>query len=233
MAVTLYNSISAVSVSTSEISILTGTTTLTDSTDAGIYRLWLDVGSASLAKGDEFIVKIKEKCLSGGTQRILDQRIISHADGNIAVFPPVMLIHGWNMTIQKLSGTDRNWTAAIRKSGSCTQSHSLSAVSISTTEISIVTGTAAPQANTTEGVYQVFIDGITSAVAKSDQFRFRCMEKVLSAGTQREVFPVEIYGAQSEMVYTPMMDLKEGWDVTLDKLAGTDRSFTASIRKAA
>ena len=233
MAVTLYDYMSAVSVSTSEISILTGTTTLTDSTDAGIYRLWLDVGAASLVKGDEFIVKIKEKCLSGGTQRILDQRIISHTDGNIAVFPPVMLLHGWNMTIQKISGTDRNWTAAIRKSGSCTQYNSLSAVSISTSEISLLSGTTTLQANTTEGVYQVIVDGITSAVAKSDQFRFRCMEKVLSGGTQREVFPVEIYGAQSEMIYTPMMDLLEGWDYTLIKLAGTDRSFTASVRKAA
>lgn len=232
MAVTTYDSMSAVTVGTTELSILTGTTTLTDSTDAGIYRLWLDVGAASLAKGDEFLVRIKEKCLSGGTQRILDQRIISHTDGDIAVFPPVMLIHGWNMTIQKLSGTDRAWTAVIRKSGGCTEYDSLSAVLVSTTELSLLSGTTTLQSDTTAGVYQVIVDGITSAVGKSDQFRLRCKEKLLT-GTQRVVFPCAIYGTQSEMIYTPMMDLLDGWDYTLIKLAGTDRNFTASIRKAA
>lgn len=80
--------------------------------------------------------------------------------------------------------------------------------------------------------YQCFVD--VSAMANGDSFRFRAYEKVLSAGTQRTVFEAVLTDAQIDGAFVaPSLILLHGWDMTLTKLAGTDRSFDWSIRKVA
>jgi hypothetical protein len=117
MAVTQYDSISAVSISTTEISILTGTSTLTDSTDAGAYSLAVDGIAAAMAKGDEFEVRIYDKVLTGSTRRLVFSARLADAQSEIFVTPTLMLVHSWNMTLKKIAGTDRNFDASIRKAG--------------------------------------------------------------------------------------------------------------------
>lgn len=103
--------------------------------------------------------------------------------------------------------------------------------SISTTEYSIaVPGT--PAAQTTDGVFQFWID--FSAMTATEQYRIRLYEKYDSGGTQRLVEEWILTGAQSKpMMVIPSMILGEGWDVTVTKLAGTDRTIAWSIRKIA
>jgi hypothetical protein len=113
-----------------------------------------------------------------------------------------------------------------------TEFDNISAVTISTTEISILTGTSTLTDSTTPGCYQLFVDGVAAGMAKGDVFEVRILEKVLSTGTRREIFAARMNGAQTEPLVTPPLMLLNGWNMTLKKIAGTDRAFDASIRKA-
>jgi len=101
---------------------------------------------------------------------------------------------------------------------------------IGTTEWSLPADSAGPTAQTTDGVYQVWID--FANLAAGDQYRVRLYEKYDSSGTQRLVEGWTVTGAQSKpLMAMPSMILGEGWDVTVTKLAGTDRTIYWSIRR--
>lgn len=104
--------------------------------------------------------------------------------------------------------------------------------SISGTEYSLPNNTtyAGGSAITVDGVYQVLID--FSALQSTETYEFKMYEKVQSAGTQR-VFEYACYvGVQQQPhLITPPFILMHGWDVTLKKLAGTDRTIAWCIRK--
>lgn len=101
--------------------------------------------------------------------------------------------------------------------------------SISTTEWSLNTNTSGPDADTTDGVFQVFLD--LSAMAAGDQYQIRIYEKCRSASTQRVIYESIITGTMAPTWVSPSLILMHGWDVTLKKLAGTDRTLEWSIRK--
>jgi hypothetical protein len=101
---------------------------------------------------------------------------------------------------------------------------------ISTTEHSLITDTAGPDVNTTPGVYQAFLD--LNALAAGDTFVFKVYEKVRTGDTQRAVLEATFTGVQSTPVWvSPSMVLGVGWDMTLDKIAGTDRTINWRISK--
>lgn len=103
---------------------------------------------------------------------------------------------------------------------------------ISTTEYSLPGDAAGPTSQTTDGVFQVFID--FANMAAGDQYRIRLYEKYDAGGTQRLCEEWILTGAQSKPMFVlPTFVLGEGWDVTVTKLAGTDRSILWSIRKIA
>ena len=84
---------------------------------------------------------------------------------------------------------------------------------------------------TDDGIYQVFLE--LAAMAAGDQYRIKVKEKVTSAGTQRIVYEAVVTGAQPGPWVSPSLILIHGWDVTMTKLAGTDRSISWSIRQVA
>ena len=102
---------------------------------------------------------------------------------------------------------------------------------VSTTELSIVSGTSTLQNITTAGAYQLYVD--TSTMAKADEFRIRIYEKVRSADTKRVVQSWSLLGAQGENFVTPTLMLLNGWDFTIVRTAGADRTVTASVRTIA
>jgi hypothetical protein len=103
---------------------------------------------------------------------------------------------------------------------------------ISTTEYSLPGDASGPTSQTTDGVFQFFID--FSAMTVTEQYRIRLYEKYDSGGTQRLVEEWILMGAQSKPMFVmPTFVLGEGWDVTVLKLAGTDRAIYWSIRKIA
>lgn len=114
-----------------------------------------------------------------------------------------------------------------------TEAFSISAVTIGVTEWSIVNNSSSIATSTAAGWYCCLID-FGTAIAAGDTFEFKVYEKVLSGGTQRLVYSFPVTGVQSAPIWpSPTLPLMWGWDMTLKKLAGTDRAISASIRKAA
>jgi hypothetical protein len=112
-----------------------------------------------------------------------------------------------------------------------TEYKTFNAVTVGATELSIVSGTTTLATDTTAGVFQLFVDPFNMALG--DSYIFRVYEKVLSTGTKRQLFSMTLTDGQVEALVTPALHLRNGWDMTIQKLAGTDRAFTASIRQAA
>lgn len=110
--------------------------------------------------------------------------------------------------------------------------YELDGVTVGSTELSIVSGTTSLQTITTPGYYQLWVDA--GNMAKGDEFKIRMYEKVEATGGTKKVFlQVTLSDAQSEPFVSPTFHLRNGWDMTIQKIAGTDRAFDASIRSAA
>lgn len=102
---------------------------------------------------------------------------------------------------------------------------------VGATEHSCTTDTSGPDSDTTDGVFQVFLD--VSDMVAGDQLQVRIYEKVRSGDTQRIVYEAILTGAQSQPIWvSPSLVLLHGWDVTLDALAGTI-TVNWSIRQVA
>lgn len=102
---------------------------------------------------------------------------------------------------------------------------------IGTTELSITLNSTSgvPAAKTDKGTMSLFLD--VNALVAGDQFVVTLYDKARSADTQRKVATWYLTGAQAEPIFvTPPMMIGEGWDFTLKKLAGTDRTITSEVR---
>ncbi|NCU02230.1 hypothetical protein GXC69_12045, partial [Candidatus Macondimonas diazotrophica] len=93
MALTEVYTLNAVTVGSTELSIVSGTTTLQSVTTDGFFGLVLD--AATMTLGDEFRVRVYEKALSGSTQRVLFEVLLAHAQPTLLVTPMIPLLHGW------------------------------------------------------------------------------------------------------------------------------------------
>lgn len=112
-----------------------------------------------------------------------------------------------------------------------TEAFELDGVTVGSSELSILSGTTTLQTNTTAGVYQLFIDA--GNMAKGDEFRVKIYEKVeATGGAKKQIYAWSLLGVQTSIFVTPSFMLMNGWDMTLQKIAGTDRAFDASVRKA-
>lgn len=81
-------------------------------TDDGVYQVFLD--TSDMVQGDQLQVRIYEKCRSTDTQRIIYEAILTGTMADSWVSPSLILLHGWDVTLDALSGTITvNWS--IRK----------------------------------------------------------------------------------------------------------------------
>ena len=99
---------------------------------------------------------------------------------------------------------------------------------VSTTELSITGGSSSIQTQTTPGIYELRIS--KANFAKGDKFVVREYEKVTSGGAQESRIIGTIQGAQAEPIIIPGVHLRHGWDFTIIRTAGADRTVTASVR---
>jgi hypothetical protein len=104
---------------------------------------------------------------------------------------------------------------------------------VSTTEHSMTTDTAGPDADVTSGIFQAFVD--LNALAAGDVFEFKAYETVAtSGGTQRVIYSARFANAQAHPIWvSPTLVLGVGWDMTLKKLTGTDRAIVWRIARIA
>ncbi len=116
MAISEPYELDGVTVGATELSIVSGTTSLQTITDDGVYQLWVD--AYAMAKGDEYRIKAYEKVEgTGGTKKVFAQWTLLGVQSEIFVTPSFVLINGWDFTITKIAGTDRAFDASIRRLG--------------------------------------------------------------------------------------------------------------------
>lgn len=102
--------------------------------------------------------------------------------------------------------------------------------SISTTEYSLVNNSTSLASITTDGVFQLFLD--LNALTVTEVYELKVYEKVTSSATQRVVYNVRFSGVQGNPNWvSPSLVLIHGWEMTLDKISGTDRTILWSIRQ--
>jgi len=88
--------------------------TKTDQTTDGIFQLVIDCNA--VANGDEFRVRLYERISSAGTTRIAEEWVIANLPSSPLWFTPaVILMHGWEFSLQKILGTDRAIPWSIRQ----------------------------------------------------------------------------------------------------------------------
>ena len=103
---------------------------------------------------------------------------------------------------------------------------------VSTTEWSMTTNTAGPDADTSSGLFQAFVD--LNALVFGDVFEFVVYEKCRTGDTQRKVYSARFANAQAAPIWaSPALILGVGWDMTLKRIGGTDRAINWRISKAA
>jgi hypothetical protein len=114
-----------------------------------------------------------------------------------------------------------------------TEPFAVSQVVTTATEWSMTTDTAGPDLETSDGVFQVFLD--LADMVSGDELQIRIYEKVQSGDQQRIVYQSNLIGPQSPPIWvSPSLVLMHGWDVTLNQMAGTANiTITGSIRKVA
>lgn len=101
-------------VGTTEYDLPSGSTTLSSQTDDGIYQVFIDLNA--LTSTEEYRLRIYEKVQSSGTQRVVQEVVISGAQTEpVYVTPALLLLHGWTVTLKKNQGTDRTIPYSIRK----------------------------------------------------------------------------------------------------------------------
>ncbi len=229
MATTLYVEGSE-TVSVTEWSLTTDSAGPDVDTTDGLFQCFLDL--SALASADEYVFKVYEKVQSASTQRLIYSSNINwlnHAP--IFVSPPFLLLYGWDMTLDRVSGADAAITWSIRR-----QSPTITVTEVSETvggtEWSFVTDSAGPDTATDDLIGQCFLD--LNALTGTDEFSVKIYEKVQVADTQRVVWQKSLIGPQNPPVLVfPCLDFMNGWDLTVDKIAGTDRAIDGSIRKVA
>jgi hypothetical protein len=104
------------SISTTEYSFVNGSTSVATETSDGAFQLIVDVNA--MAAGDQYEFFLREKATSGGTQRLNSLGVLTGAQASPTFTTGVwILLHGWDFTAKKISGTDRTLLWSIRKSG--------------------------------------------------------------------------------------------------------------------
>jgi hypothetical protein len=216
-------------VGTTELSVSGGASSIQSQTDDGVFELFVDFGV--MTSGDKFAVAMYEKVLSGGVQRKLQLGVVTGAQIQPFKSPGFLLLHGWDFSLQKLAGTDRAVTASIRKATGTTISQAFGITpTISTSEFSYVNNSTTIATSTSAGLYQAFFDPVAN-LAGGDSFVAALREKVRAADSQRKFNLRRLIGAQSQLFVTPGMGLLNGWDFTMQRLAGADRAIAGSIRR--
>ena len=79
-------------------------TSASPQTGDGVYQIFLDV--SDMVTGDELQIRVYEKVQSADTQRIVFQsNLIGPQSPPIWVSPSLILLHGWDVTLDAIAGT--------------------------------------------------------------------------------------------------------------------------------
>lgn len=87
---------------------------LAEITTDGVYQVFLDV--STLVGADLFRIRVYEKCRAGDTQRVVYEAFIGGPQAcPVWVSPALILMHGWDVSLYKVSTTSRVILWSIRQ----------------------------------------------------------------------------------------------------------------------
>jgi hypothetical protein len=93
----------SVAVGASEISLVSGSTTLQNVTDDVASEVHLSL--SSMGATDHVLFKIKEKVRSGDSQEVYEEiPVFGNGVPTMIIYLPILL-HGWDVTMTQISGT--------------------------------------------------------------------------------------------------------------------------------
>lgn len=114
MALSTFATQTALSVSTTELSIISGTSSLaTDLTD-GWFCCNVDLSNVVL--GDTFEIRFYNTVRASGTKRVVQCWTFYNAQGTdsaIFISPSFLCLHGFDFTLKRTAGADRTMDCAI------------------------------------------------------------------------------------------------------------------------
>ena len=90
-------------ISTTEYSVVAESTTLAGSNADGVYQIFFDLSDMTVS--DELQVRIYEKVRAADTQRIVYQTNVFGPQSAALVFPALVLMHDWDVTLDAIAGT--------------------------------------------------------------------------------------------------------------------------------
>lgn len=101
-------------ISTTEYSLVNNSTTLANDTNAGVFQFFID--TINLTATDRYECKIYEKITSGGTKRVVTTAyLVLNSAEPIVVFPALVLMEGWDITLKRIAGADRTLLWSLRQ----------------------------------------------------------------------------------------------------------------------
>lgn len=107
--------------------------------------------------------------------------------------------------------------------------YSQSSQTIGATEYSLTNNSTTIATKTDNVVISIWLE--CNNMIAGDEYEIALQEKSISGGTQRRIVIGDIIGLQADLIWiSGPFHVGVGWDVTVKKIAGTDRAFSWSIR---
>lgn len=221
-------------VTTDEWSLTADSTTIATQTADAVVQAWIDL--SAMVRGDAFIIRAYEKVRSADSAAQIFEHVVRNQQSDpLYVTPAMLLMHGWDFTLERFpaTGSDRAITWGIRGLGGTPTESSEGSATMTTSEYFIQSESTTKTKQTTAGIYQLWLD--VTALAKNDVFEVKCTEEARAADTTEQVaYRAELWGIKTQKAWvSPALALMNGWEFSIDKIAGTDRAIPYSLRKLA
>lgn len=200
------------------------TTPSYQTTDAWVQ---VELDLVNLVAGDEFLFRIYER-VDGTNARVICEATLGGTNKPWRS-PAFLLSNGYEVSLDKISATDRTitWSLCTAPPSSITVVND--SASISTTEYGLFSDSTTIAYQTTDGVMQTFVD--LSNMAVGDEYVVRVYEKV-DGTNARVVYSKTLKGTQSKAWVCPARFVGNGYEVTVQRTAGADRTILWSTRLA-
>jgi hypothetical protein len=181
---------------------------------------------SALAAGDRFQVAAYEK-VGAGLLRAVFSRVFEGPVLEGLVVRDMFVGEAYDLTAMKLAGTDRTIRATSYLFAPASPALAPGSATVGSSRISLITGTTtlAPQA--TRRRLQVWLD--PSAMAAGDEYLLIVWAPA-GGGAALPIYRSRLRGARATLFWTPTLTVGEAWDVTLEKVTGTDRAIRWSLR---
>lgn len=111
MAINFTNN--SATIGTTEYFLASNSTTATYQTTVCILQVWIDLGN--MAAGDEYTIRLYEK-VNGSAARLVESWTRAGAQSKPGFTVPTNVVgEGWEVSVQKVSGTDRSIGWSLRE----------------------------------------------------------------------------------------------------------------------